>query len=952
MQNRPNRSVFKPVLLLALLLATFGVQGQTITGSVATRIFHNTSATANSRMTYNIVLSNGWKKDSKVTNLTLRNAANTVVYAHTSGSSIGYGTVNNLPAGYYTFTGNVSTLDNSSKFVSVAISAEIWIGYKVEWEKCLDMLPGADQYSLKRSNVSPGLTRSFAQSFNETTSKDVWMEMSMPVTAVAGTRIFWVLEPLADPTTFTPTSNIAFIEFYYNSSADNGVNVRAINGSSVYVTTKITTIAPGDKVRFNQTAAGVATIQVNASSAAKFTFQKALNGTFKPTVLGTLVGDLVNNIAISCGYPSTNMPLSNTFADDKGTGDLTVRISTLSSAVGPYHYFVSPNPIPDLKSVYKFLKDTLGGGTLDSTTFFTGPVVPKSYTAGNVPMGNYHISAFDSRGVRIYSNAYSALSPAMTYSDLSNVVFAADEYLSTAPMSYVSPNLYLTPNTTGAAVGFTISELSAEHSFGLVIPSDAIQGGASSYAAIQYGFSILGGELYTVDKGVRTKSTIIPIKEMSLDLQYTDDGLQFLVNGSVVKTVSLPATFQFKAGIYFTQWGTWIRLKPTKLTKLAFIISKSHANNCTSSTVNLAFFFPTTTFHNQAIVSRSLQLYTTTSPATAVGTLNQTGFPSLAPGVYLLSGSVAVGNPAVSYPYSQYIYAGYNTVWENEQNIYPQNTLFLQAPRTHAILKMPVSVPNTYGGQAIGSGKLAAGAAGWIAVTPVSKVSATALMNVFSLSEVPLMNQLNATASSMPIITFSSAGGILTINNPVNQSMQLYSYSPYIPIVIQRDASGAVRLFQEGTQIANTVSSYYFGKLRPAIFIQQALTGIGEVVSSFPCNYPADTYAHLKYELDGYYHVMNNCKINFMYAEEYNSPTLTFNIYTDDMNKVFDQSHFPVVPLIQGENRISLNVSDPTHCLPGNDTYILEVINGKKERFYLRFYNATCTGCAALVEPF
>jgi hypothetical protein len=220
-------------------------------------------------------------------------------------------------------------------------------------------------------------------------------------------------------------------------------------------------------------------------------------------------------------------------------------------------------------------------------------------------------------------------------------------------------------------------------------------------------------------------------------------------------------------------------------------------------------------------------------------------------------------------------------------------------------------------------------------------------VNTFALNESPQYGSLDNPPFTMPVLFFNTGGGVMMINYPGNQFVTPIAYAPGNPIVVQRNAANAYKIMQQNIQRGTTINSYYPGRWKPSALVRMRESGFYGVVSNFPCS-PVSTgqYAHLKYELDGYRHNMSNCNIDFVYFEEYAASQLKFTIYTSDMYKLYDQTNFPAVNVTPGENRITLYVGDNAHCI-GIGTFILDVVNDKKEHFYLRFYNGSCTSCQA-----
>lgn len=108
-------------------------------------------------------------------------------------------------------------------------------------------------------------------------------------------------------------------------------------------------------------------------------------------------------------------------------------------------------------------------------------------------------------------------------------------------------------------------------------------------------------------------------------------------------------------------------------------------------------------------------------------------------------------------------------------------------------------------------------------------------------------------------------------------------------------------------------------------------------------------YATLRKKLDGGYFQITNAQLYFRYDEEYNDTDgkLTFNVYDDNHTKITSNtiiSPTSLIPAIAyGDNRCHLNMFG-CYVLNGggfltDGFYILEVINEKNEKWYLRFQN-------------
>lgn len=218
--------------------------------------------------------------------------------------------------------------------------------------------------------------------------------------------------------------------------------------------------------------------------------------------------------------------------------------------------------------------------------------------------------------------------------------------------------------------------------------------------------------------------------------------------------------------------------------------------------------------------------------------------------------------------------------------------------------------------------------------------------------------------------------GTFTINDPV-QFIEFYKTTGgsgirvrykdfggnYVYSTVSTNANDKVRLLRSGSNLRlqlndiNTTAfmfqSAHSGAMNIAVRSQEVGDGCVDVVSSFPCGTPK-MFANLKYKLDGFYHIMDDGKIRFVFDQEYDGDNLTFNIYNHMDVLVKDQSDFPALATTNGDNYLTIDVSDDTHCI-GRGFFYLEVINSKKEKMYLRFLNdfqtQACTDYIGEGEP-
>lgn len=110
----------------------------------------------------------------------------------------------------------------------------------------------------------------------------------------------------------------------------------------------------------------------------------------------------------------------------------------------------------------------------------------------------------------------------------------------------------------------------------------------------------------------------------------------------------------------------------------------------------------------------------------------------------------------------------------------------------------------------------------------------------------------------------------------------------------------------------------------------------------------AQSYAVLHRKLDGGYYLVKNGALYFMYDEEYNDTNdeLEFTIYDEQRRTVASSEGTYAIaePSEYGDNRFYINLFDCSTNVNGSlgsGTFILEVRNGKDERWFLRFKHVT-----------
>lgn len=289
-------------LFLSLLFVIIGLGSQMAFGqrpcTVPTATFtptvsHATCFNPKGSITFATTVSSG---SAYMQSLVLKNAAGTTVYTHSPSQSLS-GSISNLDVGMYTFTGTVviEYLCNGLGYMTtVSINMQVWVGIQTVWREFIDMYASPNSYSAKRN----GNTQTYggARSSNGIASGNGWIEMKAQYGTTTNNRVFWLIgehDPLG---TFSPSSNLQYIEFY-KGSAGNGIRIKYQTTGGSYTFATLSTVNT-DKIRLIRTGSTI-TIQKNDVNTTIFTLPVAYTGGMNIAVRSLAQNDGCLNVVSS-----------------------------------------------------------------------------------------------------------------------------------------------------------------------------------------------------------------------------------------------------------------------------------------------------------------------------------------------------------------------------------------------------------------------------------------------------------------------------------------------------------------------------------------------------------------------------------------------------------------------------------------------------------------------------
>ena len=581
--------------------------------------------------------------------------------------------------------------------------------------------------------------------------------------------------------------------------------------------------------------------------------------------------------------------------------------------------------------------------------------------------GQYYVSVFDKLGTRIYDQLVS-VNP-INYETSSGISFLNDVFTTSTANGKAVLNSYMTEKSELASITYTVQQItgSGEAFFGLLNTSNNL----NTKADIYHGFQILSGKAYLIVAGV-VGTTAYSISS-SDELALVKDGLnlKFYISGKLRSTFTLPASFVYKTGVFASAADTKIKFVGRKLKSFNLVfnqIDEINPGSCFGSfgkvaghiqVISLANLVSQTGF-NTVLKNSSL----VAQPMDAGFSHTNYSFSNLLPGNYTLTTTYNVVTNGVVNPTP--VVLNYNVVvgnklsWENMvaavENFSPANGSTLFATSTawgHAssVNDVNIAPTDTYvdfssnlSGYFIttntsapflslitlasGTAYLGFGDPGVTPLTTTVPAGFTGYCITKSFLGPFLITRIVGGVASGAPISFVAGDKFRFVYNSALQKGSLYKYSSANVL---------------GAEVPFTTLDYasVTGNEKKLIAYLKANSGRGFITLSTNMLCSAKPiYAKLEKKLTGVKYSVNLNKFYFFYDEEYASTSkLTYLVYDKNNVVVLNTATQTLTNTVAGavnreygDNRYSLDV---TSLAAGS--YVLEVINEKGEKLYLRF---------------
>lgn len=642
------------------------------------------------------------------------------------------------------------------------------------------------------------------------------------------------------------------------------------------------------------------------------------------------------NLEDVSGCPSA-VPTWNAQAE---SGEIDVNITSLAGQGSPYQYHISTQPIAELIETYRYIKDSLGF-EIDSTQFFQGKETAQTFEFSGLDAGRYYVSVFNNSGQRIV-NRTKHVQGTLSFEQQSGLVITGNRITATSANGAGSLKLYISEITNASGFETVLESITAsgEQFVGLANSTTTV----TSYTGLAFGFRVQGNTLFTVKNGAVTSVPGTLVSGDVLKINQVGNSLTLIKNGTTLLTETLPTTFAYKLGVG-TQFGAPLLVEilgPSSLWKpFVFYPTVTSHLTCDEGVGSFSFSVNLLGTLNGETISYSIVNAVTNQVVIANGTIGDaqgiTPLNQYANGDPLSAGTYTVNFNVGSLSGVGQISLGYEADWAQSD---PEYTY---VPNSYSLL-VNGHDELTYV-QARSTNIMRYDVEGWIEFTPVVANMGGANIirpTTLNLNDPPSLSLLNE-----ELTAFSK-------QNAFNNYYRIWPFTPaqgfYGNTIIANDNSRVKMVFTTTGGAGNgQIMTYVNGVLKSTMNRGNSSIiarfnsmknndGFKDVITSFPCPTPSDLYGHLKYTLDGFHHTMKNGKIRFVFDQEYDTDNLTFNIYNQNDVLVKTQSHFSPIQTTNGDNYLTIDVSDNTHCI-GRGFFYLEVINSKKEKMYLRFFN-------------
>ena len=613
------------------------------------------------------------------------------------------------------------------------------------------------------------------------------------------------------------------------------------------------------------------------------------------------------------------------YNDTTQLGDIIVNTN---SGAPSYNYFITTYaPLPVLDTIWYNIKDSLG---IDSVQFYQGHSTARSFTFENLPADRYYIGVYNNTGTKIMDEVV-YLKPSLRIADTTDIIISGDtlfvDTLSANHARAVHFNTIPMDDYGGAEI--EIIQLDAEIALGFNNTEEptAIYEGDYEYAIRVE----TDGDVVFLKDGESFGTSTASIGDQFRLIKESSQ-VSFYKNGVRVHSYDFRETHHddFKTEVFLKGQAGAVVFKPVGKVGPKPKVSAIHAE-CGEHLGS--FVIKPSSYHgfslgNYSLVNQ-LTLEVVASGTVTTSTITHTNIPV---GIYNLTTYWSNGITSLL-PVTTEVVIAYPVLWEEFVNIsfvpFSMNTIEPTSQVSVAIAVSVNSVPYNQGYwvQFEHRKENTANSSIYFEIRDMGN-GHEAIVKIFSYWGMKLVQTTSSAGveqlePGLPFVTLAGSAFQITTGEPIriihdNGELTL-KYQGYEMVV-----------FNSGVDDNVNLVSWMHGDVQTI-----------RTLASF-CHPIASPYVKLRRTLDGGHYLANEGILKVEYDEEYNDSELEFYVYEEVGNTQLSESYWTLTPISYGDNRLSFSFVG-TECL-ANGYYILEIVNKKNEKRYLRFkiVNSTC----------
>lgn len=624
--------------------------------------------------------------------------------------------------------------------------------------------------------------------------------------------------------------------------------------------------------------------------------------------------------------------------DTLDVANVQVDISEIASEyTAPFFYQISLDETPNLDSLFAIYSDTIWFPEVNDTLLYSQSTSATSFSFNTMSPNLYTVSVRDSLG-NLVLDQHVLIQDTLEFDDNTGLKQIGLNEIRASQVNAVGSFGYYI--TEGKYSQFSIElESSSEEQFYGYAEMDSVVDDVSD---IYYGFYIDNDSIYPISAGtVGSALALIPTSS-KVEILNDNDSLMLRLGGTTIHSYNAPTSYQFKLGImtqpnapaHLIQTG----MIPIKLKAYTFKWKTPEIFTCEGDLGYFNFLVKKRKLDPGCSVTYSVQDWNgntiisnaTTSSNTTTSVMIDDNSDPIEAGVYTVFGTL---NCSPSISFSETVFVGYEARWTQYQDYNITGvteerdayTDLYASARGSNVLKF-----NQKGVVEFGVG------------IPSSNNGFKHFLRFYT-------DYPNAIPND-PEMILSDFIAVLTVAG--QDYLQVYKAGmgftqPGFPLAPSDRIK--IELTTVSGGVPDLVKIYINNQLKESIsrtssngFVRINTRVLGDyfenIVTSFGCPKTEDQFAHLDYKMDGYYHIFRDGLIRFQFKQEYDTEDLSFTIYNMYDEPIKTDADFSAIETTNGMNHLTIDVSETADCI-GRGFFYLEVINSKKEKMYLRFYN-------------